>query len=91
VKIREVEACCVGLARREAFVQAQGSSEWPDGTVSGRYRFLHALYQEVLYERVTPGWRAELHRRIGESIKRAYGEHKPHVIFAQFRKHVGKA
>ena len=25
-------------------------SEWPDGTVAARYGFVHALYQEVLYD-----------------------------------------
>ena len=47
----------------------QGSETWPDGTVTGRYGFRHALYQEVVYERVPPARRAELHRRIGERIE----------------------
>jgi hypothetical protein len=31
---------------------------WPDGTVSGRYGFRHALYQEVMYKRLNAGHRA---------------------------------
>jgi len=65
-EVRAVEDCCERLARREFFVQAHGSSEWPDGTVSAHYRFLHALYQEVLYGRVTSGRRVELHRSTAE-------------------------
>ena len=49
-------------------------SEWPDGTVTTRYGFRHALYQEVLYERVPAGRRIGLHRRIGEREEAAYGE-----------------
>jgi DNA-binding winged helix-turn-helix (wHTH) protein/predicted ATPase len=73
-EVRVVEDCCERLARREFFVQAHGSSEWPDGTVSAHYRFLHALYQEVLYSRVTPGRRVELHRSIAERDEQAYGQ-----------------
>ena len=73
-EVREVEDCCERLARREFFVQAHGSSEWPDETVSAHYRFLHALYQEVLYGRVTRGRRVELHRCIAEREEQAYGQ-----------------
>jgi predicted ATPase len=74
IAVAAVEAQCAGLARHEQFLRAQGVSEWPDGTVAARYSFLHTLYQEVLYERVTPGRRASLHRRIGEREESAYGK-----------------
>jgi predicted ATPase len=85
-ELREVEVCCEGLARCEFFLQAQGGSEWPGRTVSGRYRFLHALYQEVLYKQVTPGRRVELHRRIGECEEQAYGK-KAREIAAELAVH----
>jgi hypothetical protein len=47
--VSEVEACCTRLSRHEQFVAAGGISEWPDGSRATSYRFLHALYQEVLY------------------------------------------
>src|SRR5262249_43558767 len=62
-----------GLARREEVLRGQGKEEWPDGTVAVRYRFLHALYQEALYERVAVARRSSLHRRIGERQEQAYG------------------
>jgi predicted ATPase len=70
----EVEACCTKLARREQFLRTNGVSEWPDGTVATCYSFLHALYQEVLYERVPAGQRAAVHQRIGEREEPAYGD-----------------
>jgi DNA-binding winged helix-turn-helix (wHTH) protein/predicted ATPase len=68
-----IEERCEELARREQFVRSRGISEWPDGTVSSGYGFIHALYQEVLYERVPAGKRTQLHRQIGERAERGYG------------------
>ncbi len=70
----EIEGRCEALARREQFLRAQGTAAWPDGTMAARYGFLHALYQEVLYERVPVSRRQRLHRRIGERAEAAYGE-----------------
>jgi DNA-binding winged helix-turn-helix (wHTH) protein len=75
----EVEACCALLSRREQFIRAQGSIEWPDGTIAGRYIFLHTLYLDVLYDRVAPGQRSESHRRIAEREESAYGERSDEI------------
>src|SRR5262249_46460444 len=50
---QEGEERCAALARSGQFLRATGVAEWPDGTVAGRYAFIHALYQEVLYARVS--------------------------------------
>jgi predicted ATPase/DNA-binding winged helix-turn-helix (wHTH) protein len=68
-----VEARCEALARRGQFVQACGSAVWPDGTVAARYGFIHALYQEVLYDRVPAGQRVRVHRQIGGRLEAGYG------------------
>ncbi len=60
-----VEAQCDALSRRIQFVQARGVAEWPDGTVAARYGFIHTLYQEVLYDRISAGRRTRLHQQIG--------------------------
>ena len=70
--VAEVEQACADLARKGQVLNADGIEEWPDGTVSGRYAFLHAFYQEVLYERLPPGRRANLHRRIGSTLEARY-------------------
>jgi predicted ATPase len=69
----DVEERCAELARREQFLQARGTAEWPDGTVAARYGFIHALYQEALYERVPAGRRVGLHQRIGARQEAGYG------------------
>ncbi len=68
-----VEDWCEGLAQRKQFLRALGSEEWPDGTLTTRYEFIHALYQQGWYDRVTAGKRVQLHQRIGERIEQGYG------------------
>jgi DNA-binding winged helix-turn-helix (wHTH) protein/predicted ATPase len=67
-----VEEACEGLARKKQFIDRLGAAEGPDGTLTTQYRFIHTLYQNVLYERVPPGRCASLHLRIGEWQERAY-------------------
>jgi predicted ATPase len=69
-----IEEQCEALVRREHFLRASGTAEWPDGTVAARYGFLHALYQDVLYHRLTARRRQRLHQQIGEREEQAYGE-----------------
>lgn len=73
VDIAEIETCCEELARRGQFVRAHDTEEWPDATVAARYEFMHSLYQQVWYERVTVGRRTQIHQRIGERYEGAYG------------------
>jgi tetratricopeptide (TPR) repeat protein len=72
--LREIESCCKRLSRHERFVQANGVTEWPDRTVAEAFHFRHALYRDVLYDRVPASYRIELHRRIAEREESAYGE-----------------
>ena len=74
VPVDAADACCAGLVRRELFLVPCGADEWPDGSVAGRYAFRHALYREAVYERVQPGRRAAMHRRIGARLELALGD-----------------
>jgi tetratricopeptide (TPR) repeat protein len=86
----EVEACCARLSRQQQFVQSGGTAEWPDGTVGDCFNFQHALYREVLYERLTSGRRTELHERIAAREEAAYGEQVAEVA-AELAHHFGVA
>ena len=72
IDAHEGELRCDALARRGQFLRARGVAEWPDGTVAGRYAFIHALYQSVLYAGISIGERTGLHLRIGERLERGY-------------------
>jgi DNA-binding winged helix-turn-helix (wHTH) protein/tetratricopeptide (TPR) repeat protein len=63
------EDVCERLSRRHSIVRSVGPTQFPDGTVSARYEFVHSLYREVCYGRIGPGRRAQLHRRLGEWIE----------------------
>lgn len=68
-----VEACFDELARQGSFIHDCDVQELPNGEGATRYRFIHALYQNVLYERLSPSRRVQLHRRIGEHNEEVYG------------------
>jgi predicted ATPase len=70
----DVEARCTALARQGQFLHAHGRADWPDGTVTTGYRFLHALYQDVLYQRVSVGRQTRWHARIGMRLAHGFGE-----------------
>jgi len=74
IEVEQVEDQGEELVRREHFLRASGTAEWPDGTVAARYGFLHALYQEVVYQRLTARQRQRLHQRIGEREEAGYGK-----------------
>jgi predicted ATPase len=69
-----VEVRCDELARQRQYIQDSGVQELPNGEVVTRYGFIHALYQNVLYNRLPASRRVQLHRRIGERGEEIYGE-----------------
>jgi len=68
------ETRCDELARHRQFIQDCGVQELPGGEAVTRYGFIHALYQNVLYERVSASKRVQLHRRIGDYGEDTYGK-----------------
>ena len=69
----DLEPFCDGLARRGLFLNACGRANWPDGTVSARYAFVHDLHRETLYSRIPPRRKSRLHVRIGARLEAGYG------------------
>jgi predicted ATPase/DNA-binding winged helix-turn-helix (wHTH) protein len=69
-----IEEICDGLARKHHFLWPAYLAELPDGTITPRYRFIHALYVDVLYKRVAATRRRLIHGRIGESGESIYGD-----------------
>lgn len=69
-----IEEICDGLARKHHFLWPAYLAELPDGTITPRYRFIHALYLDVLYKRVAPTRRRLIHGRIAERGEIIYAE-----------------
>jgi DNA-binding winged helix-turn-helix (wHTH) protein len=70
MELAEVDRCCDALARRGQILLRDGIEQGLDGNVGGSYAFRHALYVEVLYQRLAPGLAIRLHFRIGEAVER---------------------
>ena len=69
----QVEARCEELARRKCFLMSCGVGEFPDGSITGRYGFIHSLYVNALYERIPAARRAKLHKDMAEQGEVIYG------------------
>ncbi|NOT53717.1 MAG: AAA family ATPase, partial [Deltaproteobacteria bacterium] len=69
-----VEERCDDLVQQSAFLRFAEAGDWPNGGVAAHYRFTHALYRTILYERLTAPQRVRTHLQLGSSIEAAYGE-----------------
>jgi DNA-binding winged helix-turn-helix (wHTH) protein len=68
------------LSRRHHIVKWAATQSLPDGSMTERYEFVHALYRQVLYDRQLPGRRARLHRQIGERLAALYAPRVDEVV-----------
>jgi predicted ATPase len=66
-----IEERCDRLVQQQ-FLRPEDLQEWSDGTITACYSFRHALYQQVLYQRLTGARRLRLHQRVGEYLERVY-------------------
>jgi DNA-binding winged helix-turn-helix (wHTH) protein/tetratricopeptide (TPR) repeat protein len=71
-----LEEVCARLAQRGQMIEGGTLEEWPDGTLTARYGFRHALYQQVVYARLGEWQKVRLHRLLGERKEAAYYGHE---------------
>jgi tetratricopeptide (TPR) repeat protein len=76
----QIEEQIEALGRRQQFLRSAGISEFPDGTVSARYQFIHTLYQNVLYERIAAGRRMRLHLNTAMRGEEIYGDQIDEIV-----------
>jgi predicted ATPase len=79
-----IEKRLEALVSHTNLIDSCGTTEWPDGSLTARYRFRHALYRDGLYEQIPAARRARLHRRVGERLQGAWGgdSHEIAVVLA---------
>ena len=70
----DVEEQLERLERVHAFVRLVGEHEFPDRTLTLRYRFVHVLYQNALYASLRPTRRAALSAAVAQALLGYYGE-----------------
>ena len=88
--VEDVEARVRRWRRSATSSTTSGWTVWPDATRGGRYRFQHALYQQVLYESLGTARRMQLHQRIGARLEAGYGA-RAGEIAAQLAVHFERA
>ena len=57
-----------------SFVSLVGDHEFPNGTVTLRYRFVHILYQGALYATLQPTRRIALSKAVAAALLRCHGD-----------------
>jgi serine/threonine protein kinase/predicted ATPase len=70
----EVEERLDELDRIHAFVRMVREQEFPDRTLTLRYRFVHVLYQNALYASLGPTRRAALSAAVAQALLECVGE-----------------
>jgi tetratricopeptide (TPR) repeat protein len=70
----KVEERLDALERVHAFVQCVGEREFPDRTLTSRYRFVHVLYQNALYATLRPARRAALSKAVAQALRTFHGD-----------------
>jgi predicted ATPase len=67
------------LERAHAFVRLVADEEFPDRTLTLRYRFVHVLYHESLYRSLRSTRLASLSRAVAAALLEAYGDQRGRV------------
>jgi predicted ATPase len=70
----EVEERLEFLDRVHSFVRLVGEQEFPDRTLTLRYRFVHILYQNVLYRLLTPARKSSLGAATAQALLDHHGQ-----------------
>jgi tetratricopeptide (TPR) repeat protein len=71
--VAEVEDRLAVLERLHRFVGSTGETDFPDGTVSSHYRFVHVLYQNAFYDALSPARRRTLSMKIAQALEQHSG------------------
>ncbi len=67
------------LDKVHRLISTLAETELPDGTLTTRYRFSHALYRDALYDDVVSQRRVRLHRQIGQRLLDHYGDQESRI------------
>jgi len=70
----EIEERLEHLDRVHSFVRLAREQELPDLTLTLHYRFVHVLYQNALYQSLTPGRRSSLSATVAQAIESFVGD-----------------
>jgi serine/threonine protein kinase/tetratricopeptide (TPR) repeat protein len=75
----DLEERLAEIGKTHRLIETLGEEELPDGSLTTRYRFAHALYQNFLYGDLVNKRRVTLHQQAGEELLQHYGKRAPQI------------
>lgn len=75
----DLEELLAQVGKTHRLIDTIGEEELPDGSLTTRYRFAHALYQNFLYGDLVNKRRVALHQQAGEQLVLHYGKRAPQL------------
>jgi tetratricopeptide (TPR) repeat protein len=75
----DLEERLAQIGKTHRLIETLGEEELPDGSLTTRYRFAHALYQNFLYGDLVNRRRVVLHQQAGEELLKRYGKRAPQI------------
>ncbi len=75
----DLEESLARIGKTHRLIETHSEEELPDGSLTTRYRFSHALYQNFLYGDLVNKRRVMLHQQAGEQLLRHYGKRAPQI------------
>ncbi|MDB6045499.1 MAG: Adenylate cyclase Guanylate cyclase [Gammaproteobacteria bacterium] len=84
---QEFEDACEDLSRRSCFINHGGMTILPNCGAVRTYRFNHAVYRQVLYDRQGPVRRARLHLAVGERLEQIYPPDQRRELASELAQH----
>jgi len=80
IELEMIEERLTALDHNHLLVAFVREEELPNGTLSARYRFVHVLYQNVLWDAVPGNRRIRWSSKAAHALLQLYGEHHTAVI-----------
>jgi DNA-binding winged helix-turn-helix (wHTH) protein len=85
------ESICEEFSTNTCAIRLDNLAILPNGDLTRTYLFKHAVYRQVLYERIGPSRRARLHRAIGDRLEEIYPPDKRGHLAVSLAEHFAAA
>jgi len=85
------EAICEEFSRNTIIIHGDNPTTLPDGELTRTYVFKHAVFRQILYDRMSQSRRARLHRAIGDRLEEIYPPNERDDLAVSLAQHFAAA
>ncbi len=76
IDLLDAEDRCEEIVQGKGWLKRAEAVQWPDGTLSGAYRFVHVLYRDAWYDTLPMARRRRLHLALARRLETGWqGQH----------------